>query len=211
MNEFYEFSLQVYYVHDGSESSQDAVIFEIELKSSEQELPREMRVRQRFRLQISIRPVNDPPQIGLTVKSLKIAEGTAKVLTDDLIKVVDPDNSRSEIVISLVPARDEAVPGHIENERFPGQARDSFSLEDLIQGRVSFVHHDSSKLQAVGLRVSDGREQGNTVFLDLETFKLQIFVVNNTGLVLPMGTSAILSSVNLTYTTNAPDQSINLR
>ena len=70
---------------------------------------------------------------------------------------------------------------------------------------------DSSKFQALGLRVSDGRETGNTVFLDLETFKLQIFVVNNTGLVLPMGTSAILSSVNLTYTTNAPDQSINLR
>ena len=68
-----------------------------------------------------------------------------------------------------------------------------------------------SKVQAVGLRVSDGRQNGNTVFLDLETFKLQIFVVNNTGLVLPMGTWTVISSVNLTYTTNAPDQSINLR
>ena len=66
-------------------------------------------------------------------------------------------------------------------------------------------------MQAVGLRVSDGRQNGNTVFLDLETFKLQIFVVNNTGLVLPMGTWTVISSVNLTYTTNAPDQSINLR
>lgn len=66
-------------------------------------------------------------------------------------------------------------------------------------------------MQAVGLRVSDGRETGNAVFIDLQTFKLQIFVVNNTGLTLPMGTEAIISSVNLTYTTNAPDQSINLR
>lgn len=66
-------------------------------------------------------------------------------------------------------------------------------------------------MQTLGLRVSDSRETGNTVFLDLEAFKLQIFVVNNTGLVLPMGTEAIISSVNLTYTTNAPDQSINLR
>lgn len=66
-------------------------------------------------------------------------------------------------------------------------------------------------MQAVGLRVSDGRETGNTAFLDIETFKLQIFVVNNTGLSLPMGTFAIISSINLTYTTNAPDQSINLR
>ena len=134
--------LQVYYVHDGSESSQDAVIFEIELKSS-QDLPRDLRVKQRFRLQISIRPVNDPPNIGLTTQVLKIAEGTSKLLTNELIKVTDPDSSRSEIVITLVPARDDALPGHIENERFPGQARDSFSLEDLVQSRVSFVHHVS--------------------------------------------------------------------
>ena len=70
---------------------------------------------------------------------------------------------------------------------------------------------ESSSVLAVGLNVTDGREMGNTVFLQLDTFKLQIFVVNNTGLMLPTGTWAIISSVNLTYTTNAPDQSINLR
>ena len=56
--------LQVSYVHDGSESTQDAVIFEIELSSSRTPLDPEMRVRQRFRLQISIRPTNDVPSIG---------------------------------------------------------------------------------------------------------------------------------------------------
>ena len=74
-----------------------------------------------------------------------------------------------------------------------------------------FEFQESSKVKAVGLRVSDGRETGNAVYVNLETFKLQIYVVNNTGLALPMGTAAIISSVNLTYTTNAPDQSINLR
>ena len=76
---------------------------------------------------------------------------------------------------------------------------------------VFYFIQESSNVLAVGMRVSDGRETGNTLFIELETFKLQIYVVNNTGLVLPMGTSAIISSVNLTYTTNAPDQSINLR
>ena len=38
------------------------------------------------------------------------------------------------------------MPGHIENERFPGQARNSFTLEDLSNGRVSFVHQVSRKI-----------------------------------------------------------------
>ena len=86
-----------------------------------------------------------------------------------------------------------------------------YGVKNLVVPLHIYLVFQESKVQAVGLRVSDGRQNGNTVFLDLETFKLQIFVVNNTGLVLPMGTWTVISSVNLTYTTNAPDQSINLR
>ena len=47
----------------------------------------------------------------------------------------------------------------------------------------SFINFlkESSNVLAVGMRVSDGRETGNTLFIELETFKLQIYVVNNTG------------------------------
>ena len=132
-------------MHDGSESTQDAVIFEIELSSS-RTLDPEMRVRQRFRLQISIRPTNDVPSIEMgpalkAGKVLRIASGTTKLLNEDLITVLDPDSIRAEITITLVPASgDNTLPGHIENQRFPGQARNSFTLEDLEQERVSFVH-----------------------------------------------------------------------
>ena len=125
--------------------------------------------------------------------------------------MIDPDSTKADLVVTLVPAGGgSALPGHIANERFAGQARNSFTLEDLAQGRVSFVHTDA-KVNTLGLRISDGRENGNTAYVDIVTFKLQIYGVNNTGLVLPMGTSAIISSYNLTYTTNAPDQNINLR
>ena len=145
--------LQVYYLHDGSESSQDGVIFEIELNSMRNNvmLPSEMRVKQRFRLQISIRPQNDVPKIELGPllkggKPLRIAQGTTKVLTEDLINVIDPDSTNAEIVITLVPASgDNTLPGHIENQRFPGQARNSFSMEDLEHGRVSFAHEVRDK------------------------------------------------------------------
>ena len=72
---------------------------------------------------------------------LRIAEGTSKILTSDMISVTDPDSTNADLVITLVPANGNTVmPGHIENERFSGQARNSFTLEDLSNGRVSFVH-----------------------------------------------------------------------
>ena len=76
---------------------------------------------------------------------LRIAEGTSKILTPDMISVTDPDSTNADLVITLVPANGNTVmPGHIENERFSGQARNSFTLEDLSNGRVSFVHQVSS-------------------------------------------------------------------
>ena len=63
----------------------------------------------------------------------------------------------------------------------------------------------------LGLTVSDGRDIGNSVSVRIETFVLRIFAVNNTGLVVPAGASGLLTSYNLTFTTNAPEQSLNLR
>ena len=61
-----------------------------------------------------------------------------------MVTVTDPDSTDADIVITLVPASGNTVmPGHIENERFPGQVRNSFTLEDLSSGRVSFVHQVS--------------------------------------------------------------------
>ena len=170
--------LQVYYIHDGSEFSTDVIIFEIELSNhgSVSSLPAELQLRQRFQLQISIRPQNDVPKIELgTGKKqcpiykqtiphfvsllgpliiqtgfLRIAEGTSKLLTPDLVTVTDPDSTDADIVITLVPASGNTVmPGHIENERFPGQVRNSFTLEDLSSGRVSFVHQVSNIMLAL--------------------------------------------------------------
>ena len=58
---------QVYYIHDGSEFSTDSIFFEIELSTqgARTSLPVEMQVKQRFQLQISIRPQNDVPKIGM--------------------------------------------------------------------------------------------------------------------------------------------------
>ena len=70
---------------------------------------------------------------------------------------------------------------------------------------------EGSAVYDLGLTVSDGRDVGNSVVIQVETFVLQIFAVNNTGLTVAAGSSALLTSYNLTFTTNAPQQSLNLR
>ena len=64
---FFSGLFQVYYIHDGSEFSTDSIFFEIELSTqgARTSLPVEMQVKQRFQLQISIRPQNDVPKIGM--------------------------------------------------------------------------------------------------------------------------------------------------
>ena len=42
--------------------------------------------------------------IFLGGKALRIASGTTKLLNDDLINVLDPDSTKAEISITLVPA-----------------------------------------------------------------------------------------------------------
>ena len=66
------FFFQVYYIHDGSEFSTDSIFFEIELSTqgARTSLPVEMQVKQRFQLQISIRPQNDVPKIGIYIFQL---------------------------------------------------------------------------------------------------------------------------------------------
>ena len=47
--------------------------------------------------------------IFLGGKALRIASGTTKLLNDDLINVLDPDSTKAEISITLVPASGKFV------------------------------------------------------------------------------------------------------
>ncbi len=108
--------------------------------------------------------------------------------------------------------------GHLRHDNLPGQRVDDFSLEDLEAGRVHYVDGGEVSKSSLGLRVSlvgagfqGGRIRGNAVTLKVETFDLQVFEVNNTGLVVTAGTATAITSYNLTFTTNAPEQGLNIR
>ena len=121
--------------------------------------------------------------------------------------MTDPDSSPAEVTVSLAAASQKSA--HFETQT---EKKSSFTLEELKKRDVYLVVDDVSPGETdLGLTVSDGRDIGNSVVLRVETFVLQIYAVNNTGLVVAAGSSALLTSYNLTFTTNAPDQSLNLR
>ena len=89
-------------------------------------------------------------------------------------------------------------------------AINSFTQEDVNQGRIWYVHRGSPNGR-LALRVSDGAESGPTAVLRIAAFDLQLFLANNTGLVVPVNGSAALTGANLTFSTNAPDQELDIR
>ena len=186
-------------------------MFEIEFSSSGFSLPDFLRVRQRFLLQISVRPINDIPRIDVHNEIIKMAAGTRKQLQSEMFQLADPDSTPAELTVSLAAASQKIA--HIENERFPGKRRKSFTVADLNAGQVYLVCDDdrSEGISDLGFTVSDGRDVGNSIVVQVEVFTLQIYSVNNTGLVVAAGASGLLTSYNLTFTTNAPEQSLNLR
>ena len=100
--------------------------------------------------------------------------------------------------------------GSIENKLQPGVAISSFTQEDVNQGRIWYVHRGSPNGR-LALRVSDGAESGPTAVLRIAAFDLQLFLANNTGLLVPVNSSAALTAANLTFSTNAPDQELDIR
>lgn len=62
----YLYHFQVFYVHDGSESTQDLITLELEFAFNEGLLlPDYLQGRQRFMLPVNITPENDTPTVRL--------------------------------------------------------------------------------------------------------------------------------------------------
>lgn len=91
------------------------------------------------------------------------------------------------------------------NSVHPAVPITSFTQEDINSGHIWFVHRGSPNGR-LALRVSDGVETGATAVLRISAFDLQIFLANNSALMVPTNGYRTLHSSNLAFTTNAPEQ-----
>ncbi|XP_068247623.1 LOW QUALITY PROTEIN: chondroitin sulfate proteoglycan 4-like [Palaemon carinicauda] len=202
---------RVTYIHDGSETTEDSIVLELELVTrAGYILPSYLQSRHRFVLPVRVKSKNDVPSIQLPLgKVIRLATGTAKAITPEIINVIDSDSSPEVLRISVVNLK-EKDGGYIQNSQAPGKPIYSFTQEDINQGLISYVHRGEPD-NKIALKVSDGIETGELTILRVAAFDLQVYLVNNTGLVMTHGSWALITPRNLSYTTNAPEQELEIR
>ncbi|XP_064475257.1 chondroitin sulfate proteoglycan 4-like isoform X3 [Ornithodoros turicata] len=202
---------KVRYTHDGSEEHRDSAALELEFRSRSFRLPAFLEERYQFLLHIVISPVNDAPRVKVAPgKVLRLAKGTKKVLTADLLETADDDTSPSELVYTVLNLGEPDVHGYLEHSNAIGKSIETFTQEDIDNRHISYVHQGETEGR-LALRVSDGVEAGQTVVLRVKAFDLTLSMINNTGVILAHGAYSVISTWNLSFVTNAPDQNLEIR
>ncbi|XP_054145647.1 chondroitin sulfate proteoglycan 4-like [Melozone crissalis] len=200
---------KILYVHDGSEDTSDYFNFSISA-SSEKTVPPYLQGNEQHRFSITVTPVNDAPEIILPEGNLLLLlENSKKRLTNDLIKVLDEDTDSVGLRLSVL-GNLNADAGFLENSRHPGKAITTFSNEDLDKGTVFFVHTGVRNSRIV-FRASDGEKVSNTVVLRVMAVPLDYRVVNNSGINLLQGVTALIGPRHLAVETNAVLQELEIR
>ncbi|XP_043231633.1 chondroitin sulfate proteoglycan 4-like [Amphibalanus amphitrite] len=201
---------RVHYLHGGDESAQDVIVFELELFARAGfTLPEYLQARHRFVLQVAVSPVNDRPRLVLPPgASVRMAAGTRRTLDSDILRAEDPDSRPRQLVYTLTSPTD--VSGHVELDRHPGVPVQSFTQEQVDDGLVQFVHEGSDDTK-LALRVSDGQAASDTAVLKIVVFRLEAVPANNTGLRLTHGASALITPANLSFTTNAQEEDMEIK
>ena len=101
---------RVRYVHDGSETVRDSALLELELAPRQGFiLPAYLQKRQRVVLQLTVTPVNDPPELSLPAGKavLRLVKHTRKVLTQELLSAFDPDNAPKDLTYSILNSKSD--------------------------------------------------------------------------------------------------------
>ncbi|XP_062927128.1 chondroitin sulfate proteoglycan 4-like [Mobula hypostoma] len=195
----------VKYHHDGSEVLHDQLILEVSIHSK-QEIPNCLKKGQRYIFNVSIVPVNDPPELTFPNKDLMILENTWKTLGPEVIVPRDADNICAELKIIVINKEDQ---GYVEDARRPSQRIAEFSCQDLKGGNIRYVH-GGAKVSQLLLQVSDGERMSDVTSLRIVAVKPDLQLGKNTGLILPQGGVSLITMSNLSVETNAVSQEVDV-
>ncbi|XP_060516425.1 chondroitin sulfate proteoglycan 4 [Cylas formicarius] len=195
---------RVHYVNDGSEASRDSISLSVKFSTADTfTLPVYLQGRFKFILAVNIEPKNDAPILDTSEsRVLRIVQGSKKLITSDLLKTEDPDNSPFELVYTII----KSDCGYFEHLRKLGAKVDSFTQEDIDKKKIIFVHTGTEpKDSYLSLQVSDGNEA-------TQVHKIRVSVTpqiwrldKNTGLQLLHQTWVVITPQNLSYSSNVPN------
>nr|XP_056705022.1 LOW QUALITY PROTEIN: chondroitin sulfate proteoglycan 4-like [Euleptes europaea] len=200
---------RVLYMHDGSEESYDYFTFSIST-SSKKEMPLYLQGRKDYMFTITVRPINDAPELTLPNGNLfTLLEHSKKCLNVNSVNISDTDTSFADLSISVLGNLNTDA-GFLENSQSPGKAITDFSYEDLKHGNIFFVH-TGVKNSRIVLRASDREKVSNTVVLRIMAVPLNYKLVNNTGVEVLQGDTVLITLSHLAVETDAFQQDLEIR
>ncbi|KAK5639651.1 hypothetical protein RI129_012143 [Pyrocoelia pectoralis] len=194
---------KVYYVHDGSEYTEDYVNMEVEFSATDVFiLPIYLQGRFKLTINVNITSINDPPVLNIPPTTvLRLARGAKRMINRELLNVIDPDSSTDQLVFSIV----DPGSGHLEHLYNSGKPINSFTQQEVDNDQVVFVHHATAPDDSfVSLRVSDGMETSKIAKLRISAFQQVWRIQNNTGLIVMHEGFGLITSYNISFISNVP-------
>ena len=203
---------KVSYIHDGSEGAMDSIGMELEFLNVQEDMPAKLKQKYGFTLIIKVAPWNDKPDIVLPEgETLVLVENTQVKISPKILHVSDKDDAPQDLEFSVRYPQAFDV-GYFEiSDSLGVRARiTAFTQEDINEGRIRYIHRGNLETH-VRLQVSDGKDTSDPKNLKIQAVPLKLSLVANTGLLLAPGATMLIMRNNLTFTTNAPNQDIDIR
>ena len=207
----------VLYEHDGSETTADSLRIEMEISGGgvSDDTSSSVRVfgsKHEFTVPIRVLPVNDRPEIELPEnENLILVVNTQVKVTPVILNAVDADDKPSSLEYTVYQQPGADV-GYFEilNSNGVRAHISKFTQEDINKGRVDYIHRGVHN-QRIRIQVSDGRDSSDLKVLKVVAVPLHLNQVVNGGSVVPKSGSIPITRNNLTFSTNAPNQDIEIR
>ncbi|XP_055009166.1 LOW QUALITY PROTEIN: chondroitin sulfate proteoglycan 4-like [Boleophthalmus pectinirostris] len=189
------------YFHDDSETTSDSFTFRAWIAPLDMSLPSalsslkalktKMAVTEMFN--ITVTPVNDqPPLIRTRGPSLKVVVGERVVLGPDYLQVEDHDTPPEELHYMVISKPNN---GYLTLGERPEPVT-SFTQYDVNRGRLHFIQKGEPITGVFYFNVTDGHHRPLYKLFSLEVVKPSVFMVNNTGLSLVQGKTAVVLTTN---------------
>ncbi|XP_072484392.1 chondroitin sulfate proteoglycan 4 [Notamacropus eugenii] len=201
-------SRKIRFIHDGSEYPEDQVVLEVTVMTQSM-VPQCLRQGQTYILPIQVNPLNDPPRVVFPHGSLMvILEHTQKALGPEIFQAYDPDTSCESLTFQLIGTQ-HLEGGTVERNSRPGERVAEFSCQELEAGSLSYIHRGGPS-QDLLFRVTDSVDTSPVAVLRVVAIQPTVQIQNNTGLLVPQGSSALISTANLSAETNAVNQDVSI-
>ncbi|MGQ8335705.1 cadherin-like domain-containing protein [Sunxiuqinia sp. A32] len=137
---------KIQYVHDGSNTTSDSFTFKVADGT-----PNELR-GQTF--SVTVTAVDDDTPTIATNEGMTLNEGATKGLTLSILAADDADTDNNTLTYTITSAFNN---GQLENTDDPGVSISSFTQQNLVDGKIQYVHdHSNTTSDSFTFKVADG-------------------------------------------------------